>query len=145
VVHEMVQEGLHLEIKNNLSEVAQVTEAIAQFSAQSGLPHDVNHALQLVAEEMLSNIILHGFPQDSSHTIMIDLEAKSGEVHLLIKDNGIQFNLLEHAIPKKPGSLDEFKIGGLGIPLVRSNVDEISYRYENGWNTVLLTKRLNSK
>src|SRR5262245_36983481 len=141
----MVQEGLHLEINNNLSEIAQVTEAIKQFCAQSDLPHDVNYALQLVAEEMLSNIILHGFPQDGLHRIMIDVETKSGEVCLLIKDDGIQFNLLEHTVQNKPTSLDEIKIGGLGIFLVFKNVDEISYKYENGWNTVLLTKRLFSE
>src|SRR5262245_59787097 len=127
----MVQEGLHLEISNILSEIAQVTEAIKQFCAQSDLPHDVNYALQLVAEELLSNIILHGFPQGGQHRIMIDVEAKSGEVCLVIKDDGIQFNLLEHTVQNKPASLDEIKIGGLGILLVFNNMDEINYRYEN--------------
>jgi serine/threonine-protein kinase RsbW len=138
----MVQEGLHLEIKNDLAEITQVTEAIMHFSAQSGLPQEVDYALQLVAEEMLTNIILHGFPQNGLHTITIDVETKSGEVCLLVKDDGIQFNLLEHTIQKPARSLDEMKVGGLGILLIRNNVDEISYRYENGWNTVLLTKRL---
>jgi len=138
----MVQEGLHIEIKNDLDEIAQVTEAIKQFSAQSDLTQDVDYALQLVAEEMLSNIILHGFPQGGLHNIIIDLEVKSDEVCLLLKDDGIQFNLLEHTVQNKPASLDEIKIGGLGILLVRDNVDEISYKYENGWNTVLVTKHL---
>ena len=139
----MVKEGLHLEIGNDLAEIVKVTQAIHSFCEQSGFSREVDYALQLVAEELLTNIILHGYPTGGPHRITLDIEEKPGEACLVVKDDGIPFNILEQAAPKKPASLDEFFPGGLGIPLVRSNVDAITYRFENGWNILVLTKRLN--
>ena len=137
----MIAQELQLAIKNDLAEVAGVTEAIHAFSAQSGIPNGVDYALQLVADELLSNIILHGYPAGGAHTVTINLEAKIDEVWVLVRDDGIPFNLLEQPVPKMPASLDEAGVGGLGIHLVRNTMDEITYRYEDGWNTVLLKKR----
>jgi serine/threonine-protein kinase RsbW len=141
----MVAQGLQLAIRNHLAEVAGVTEAIHAFSAQSGFPNEVDNALQLVAEELLSNIILYGCPAGGSHTITINVQAKVDEVWVLVRDDGIPFNLLEQPVPNRPASLDEVAVGGLGIHLVRSTMDEIIYRYEDGWNTLLLKKRLKSR
>lgn len=141
----MVAQGLQLAIKNDLAEIAGVTEAIHAFSMQSGLPHEVDNSLQLVADELLSNIILYGCPGGGPHTITIDFQMKGDEVWALVRDDGMPFNLLEQPVPKRPASLDEATVGGLGIHLVRSTMDEITYRYEDGWNELLLKKRLKSR
>ena len=138
----MIAQGLQLAIKNDLAEIAGVTAAIHAFSAQSGIPNGVDNALQLVADELLSNIIRYGYPAGGTHTITINLEAKVDEVWVLVRDDGIPFNPLEQPVPKMPASLDEAAVGGLGIHLVRNTMDEITYQYEDGWNTVLLKKRL---
>ena len=138
----MVAHGLQLAIKNDLAEIAGVTEAIHAFSAQSGISKEVDYVLQLVADELLSNIILYGCPAGDPHTITINLQAKVDEVWVLVRDDGIPFNLLERPVLRMPVSLDEAAVGGLGIHLVRNIMDEITYRHEDGWNTVLLKKRL---
>jgi anti-sigma regulatory factor (Ser/Thr protein kinase) len=141
----MVAQGLQLAIKNDLAEIAGVTEAIHAFSLRSGLPHEVDNSLQLVAEELLSNIILYGCAADGPHTITMELQASIDEVCVLVRDDGIPFNILEQPIPNRPASLAEAAVGGLGIHLVRSVMDEITYRHEDGWNELLLKKRLKSR
>ena len=139
----MAAQGLHLAVKNDLAEVASVTESMHVFSAQLGLSHEIDYALQLVVEELLANIIMYGYTNDDLHTITIDVQANSKEVCLLVRDDGKQFNLLERPIPQKPASLEEASLGGLGILLVRGTMDEISYRYDDGRNSISLKKRVN--
>jgi len=139
----MAAQGLHLAVKNDLAEVASVTESMHVFSAQLGLSHEIDYALQLVVEELLANIIMYGYTNDDLHTITIDVQANSKEVCLLVRDDGKQFNLLERPIPQKPASLEEASFGGLGILLVRGTMDEISYRYDDGRNSISLKKRVN--
>src|SRR5262245_14889189 len=80
----MVAQGLQLAVKNDLTEIAGVTEAIHAFSAQSGIPNEVDYALQLIADELLSNIIRYGCPAGGPHTITINLQAKVDEVWVLL-------------------------------------------------------------
>jgi serine/threonine-protein kinase RsbW len=138
----MVSQGLRLAIRNDLAEIPQVTEAIRIFSEKSELPQDLNFTLQLVAEELLSNIIRYGYPDQGSHRIQFDVQSDSDEVSIVVQDDGIPFNLLEYPAPKKAANLDELKVGGLGIHLVRKMMDEITYRREDGQNTLLLKKKL---
>jgi serine/threonine-protein kinase RsbW len=133
---------LQITIPNGLAEISGVVDALHNFSLQYSLSNEVDFALQLAAEEVLSNIILYGFPNGGSHTILMDVHTNGNKVSMLVQDEGIPFNPLEQAPPKKPQTLEEMKIGGLGIHLVRNSMDEISYSREDGRNKLYLTKRL---
>ena len=138
----MTPHRLQLTIPNGLAEISGVVDALHNFSLQSNLPNDIDFALQLVAEEVLSNIILYGFPNGGSHTILMDVHTNGSEVSMLVQDEGVPFNPLDQPAPVRPVSLEEMKIGGLGIHLVRNSMDEVTYRREDGRNTLYLTKRL---
>ena len=133
---------LHLSIRNTLSEVECVTRSLHIFSEQLGLPRDVDQALQLAAEELLANIIVHGYPDGQLDTITVDCQAIGDEVLMLVRDRGVPFNPLKQSAPERPVSLSEAPVGGLGIHLVRRFMDDITYGREAGGNTLLLKKRL---
>jgi anti-sigma B factor antagonist len=63
-------------------------------------------------------------------------------VRVTITDNGPPFDPLAYADPDTALSVEDRQIGGLGIHLVRQMMDEVSYRYRDGRNVVVLTKRL---
>src|SRR5262245_49044550 len=132
---------LHFAIRNELSEIASVTKAIHEFSKEIELSEDIDFTLQLVAEELISNIVLYAYPEPGRHIISFDLEVGTENIFVRVQDDGIPFNLLEQSPPKKPESFDELKVGGLGIHLVRQMMDEITYRREDGHNTVTLKKK----
>ena len=59
-----------------------------------------------------------------------------------IIDDGLPFNpLTEGPSVDVNAPIEERRIGGLGIHLVRSMMDDLSYRRENGKNHLTLTKR----
>src|SRR5262245_33903834 len=115
----MTPHRLQLAIPNNLVEISGVVDAIHEFSVQSNLPGDVDFALQLVAEELVSNIILYGFPAGGPHTIHMEVHTNGKEVSMLVQDDGVPFNPLDQPVPEKPATWEEVKIGGLGIHFVR--------------------------
>ena len=55
-------------------------------------------------------------------------------------DGGKPYNPLEKADPDTTLDIDERDIGGLGIFLVKKNVDEIAYEYADGKNILRMKK-----
>jgi len=137
----MVTQILRLAVRNDISEIGRVTTSIQKFSEESQLAADLNFNLQVVAEEILSNIIRYGYTDARYHTILFDLQFDSEDISMLIQDDGIPFNMLEHPVYQPPQSMNELKVGGLGIHFVRNMMDEITYRREDGQNILLLKKK----
>ena len=57
---------------------------------------------------------------------------------LTVSDNGVPFNPVEQVAPRTDQTLDERKIGGLGLHLVRNLADDVAYRREDDKNALTL-------
>jgi serine/threonine-protein kinase RsbW len=109
-----------------------ITTSIKEFDAKS------LSKIELASEEALVNIIQHA----KQETLEIHLKSFPGHVEILIKDKGPAFNPLE--IPAKTFEempLEERPLGGLGIHLMRSCVDEVRYTREGNTNLLSLIKK----
>ena len=84
--------------------------------------------LNMALDDLLNNVVQYAFPNDpTEHRIQVDGEVRDEWVILTITDDGIPFNPLTVAPPDLSLLLHEREIGGLGIHLVRSMFDEVSY------------------
>lgn len=92
--------------------------------------------LELVLEELLTNVIKHAHKAGEDDSVLVALEARAGEINVRIEDRGEPFNLLEAAQPDTSGSLEERPIGGLGIYLVRKLTDSLTYSRVGDRNVV---------
>ena len=79
-----------------------------------------------------------------SISIEVEGEVRDAWVIFTITDDGIPFNPLTVAPPDLSRMLHEREIGGLGIHLVRSMFDEVSYHRNVGRNVLTVKKRLAS-
>jgi sigma-B regulation protein RsbU (phosphoserine phosphatase) len=61
-----------------------------------------------------------------------------------ISDDGLPFNPLSAKAPDTKASLEDRDIGGLGIHLVRSMVDDVSYHRRIDKNVLTLVKQLDA-
>ena len=61
---------------------------------------------------------------------------------MTFRDSGVPFNPLEQADPDVNAPLEQRKIGGLGLFLVRKTMDKLNYVYENGQNVLTVIKKL---
>jgi sigma-B regulation protein RsbU (phosphoserine phosphatase) len=114
---------------------------VAQWEGAKPLIPTFNMAL----DDLLSNVVQYGFPNDpAEHSIEVQGEVYEDFVKLTITDDGIPFNPLTVKTPDLSLPLHESKIGGLGIHLVRSMFDEVSYHRTVGHNVVTIKKKLAS-
>ena len=101
-------------------------------------------SFNLVVEELFVNIANYAYKdkKEGNCKIIIDYNKEKQEVILSLEDNGIKFNPLEIEEPDTNLSLKERPIGGLGILLVKKNMDNIEYRYEDNKNILILRKNV---
>ena len=84
-------QGMHLQIDNDLRELGRVTAALEVFAASCDLDGAVMEALELVLDELLNNTISYGFPDGGGHTISVEIELIDENVVLRISDDGISY------------------------------------------------------
>ena len=98
----------------------------------------------LVIEELFVNIASYSYKdkENGKCKITIDYDKDKQEVKLSIEDNGIKFNPLEKEDPDTTLSVEDRPIGGLGILLVKKNMDNIEYKYEDNKNILILSKNV---
>ncbi|MBP7174696.1 MAG: ATP-binding protein [Thermoclostridium sp.] len=92
--------------------------------------------IELILEELITNIIKYGSKAGTDGMIEVRLLIEKDRVILVIADNTDAFNPLDVDAPDISLSAEERKIGGLGIFLVRKKVQSISYEYSDGMNIV---------
>jgi anti-sigma regulatory factor (Ser/Thr protein kinase) len=127
---------LSLTLRNDKSEIGRLVDRIDAFGPEAGLPPDVTFRLTLALDEIVSNVIRHGLRDGAEHRIEVRLEVADGMVTATVDDDGVPFDPRDAPLPDLEASLDERQAGGLGMHLVRSTMDEISYRRENGHNVL---------
>jgi len=135
---------LKMTIKNHLSEIGQVKKRFNTFSEQYGISTPIRRKMNMVFDEMLSNIISYAYHDEDEHDIEIRVELSENRLTVSIVDDGIPFNPIGVEIPDTELSLEERKVGGLGIHLVRNLMDKVSYQRRIDKNIVTFVKHLNT-
>jgi anti-sigma regulatory factor (Ser/Thr protein kinase) len=133
---------MRLVIDSQLSEIRRATELVDEFRAHHGLADMDANAIHVVLDEILSNSIRHGLAGAASHAIAVTLELSEGEITVEVEDDGLAYDPTRAPAPVLAGTLDERKLGGLGVAFVRSLTDSIEYRRIDGRNRLVLRRRI---
>ena len=102
-------------------------------------------SINLVFDELLSNIVSYAFEDEESHVIRIRIELAGHRLAVTIRDDGTPFNPFALDRPDTSLSIEEREIGGLGVHLVSNVMDEVSYSRLASDNVVTLVKYLEPK
>jgi anti-sigma regulatory factor (Ser/Thr protein kinase) len=128
-------------ILNSLREIPRVAQMVDALGAEYHLSPEVVYDVQLALEEILTNVITHGYSDDQVHQISIRLNLGDGMVTVEIVDDGGAFNLLEAPRPDLTAGLRERAVGGLGIYFVRTLMDHVEYSRGEGKNRLVVKRR----
>ncbi len=132
---------LSLKVENKVAELQYIHEAIEEFGRQEEWDARLAFRVQLVIEEMVINVINYGH-EDGSHEIEITMDSEPELLRIEITDDGKPFDPLEDAPePDLEGSIEDRRVGGLGVYLVRTMMDDLSYQREQGKNHLVLVAR----
>ena len=122
----------------------EVQDFVNSCLADSGASPGVIMQLQLVVEEIFINIANYAYRPPGSGDVDIScvVEEDVMKVILTFVDRGPEFDPLERPDPDVKEDLEDRPIGGLGIFLVKNNVDGIAYRREGGMNILTVEKHI---
>ena len=120
-----------------------VTAFVDDFLDQIACPMKSRIQINIVIDEIFGNICHYAY-KDSVGAVTVRVESGNTPkaVFLTFIDNGIPYNPLDTEDPDITLSSEERKIGGLGIYLVKKNMDEMKYEYVNQQNRLWMEKRL---
>jgi anti-sigma regulatory factor (Ser/Thr protein kinase) len=129
---------LSLSLRSHSSEVSRLVDRLEAFGTEAGLPPDVTFRLTLSLDEIVCNVIRHGFDDDADHQILVTVDVSNGVVTATVVDDGAAFDPREAPLPDLDAPLDQRQAGGLGMHLVRTTMDEVDYRREDGRNVLMV-------
>lgn len=133
---------LSIAIDSRQSEIPSLIERIADYYRERGCPKLVQHELELLLEEWLTNVVSYGYPSGKPGRITVQAALCDGNMELRIVDDGVPFDPRQAPVPDLSLPLEQRPIGGLGLHLIRELVDQIEYERRDGTNQLLLRKAL---
>ena len=116
----------------------------ADFALKAGLSDQDLFALQIVVEELVTNVIDYGGVPAGEHAVRVDLSTDNGELLIRIADRGKEYNPLLREDPDVTLPAEQRPIGGLGVHFCKKLTDAQSYERRDGCNVLTLRKKLNS-
>jgi anti-sigma regulatory factor (Ser/Thr protein kinase) len=132
-----------IHIKSRLSGVAIMNEQMTKMCRQWDINEDVAFSMNLALEEIVTNVITHGYGGREEYDIAIRFSLEKHNLRIQVKDSAPEFNPLDLEEPDDlDKSFDERNIGGLGIHLVKKFTDNFNYRRSKNKNIVTLIKGL---
>ncbi len=128
-------------VSEELRKLASVVEALGEREQWSP---ELVFQIQLVLDEIGDNIVEHG-QISSVHAMEVTLTSDKETIIVEIADDGLPFDPLKEApAPDLTSDLEDRPVGGLGLHIVRTIMDDMQYRRDQGKNHLVLTKHRNS-
>jgi anti-sigma regulatory factor (Ser/Thr protein kinase) len=115
-----------------------------EFSNQHGLSKEDLVDIDVILEEMVTNVFKYGRIGTDSEACTIDLSLSGMFIGITISDHGIPFDPLLLPEVDTSKTIEDRPIGGLGIHFVKKLTVSQSYEYRDGKNILTLTKELRS-
>lgn len=134
-----MEDRLDVTIGNRLSEVTRVAALADDLLARWNVDRATWHRVQLVLEELLSNVVRHAFDDDGPRAIDVSLRRVDGAIELVVRDDGVAFDPLAAPAVDVTAPLEQRRPGGLGIHLVRETAQALCYTRTDGRNELRVT------
>jgi serine/threonine-protein kinase RsbW len=130
-----------LVLPGRTADLTRVLDFIETACERAGVKPDAWTDLQLATEEACANIIEHAY-EAAGGEFVVRFAARGGSVYITIQDNGLPFDPTLVAKPDLTTPLEERRLGGLGLHLMQTLMDDIRFTFsqEDG-NTLVMIKR----
>lgn len=126
----------------DVSELATIREFVAQAGRDLGLDERRIYDLQLAVDEACANVVQHGYGGQGGE-IEITVERDEEEVRVTLRDWGTSFDPQAVPAPDVTASLEQRRLGGLGLFLINQVMDDVSFEFDaESGNVLTMVKRL---
>ena len=131
-----------IKIKNQVGELEKVNTFIEEIGDELQLDMELLMNLNLVMEEMVSNVIFYAYPEGKTADIELSAECTGHTLTFVLSDKGREFDpTMKEDIDTGTDPADR-ELGGLGIYIVKNIMNEVTYQRLEGKNLLTMRKDL---
>lgn len=146
----MGKRRITLAITSDLQNVPLIGQAIQRLCSVISLSDLESHQIALCVVEAVNNAIVHAYGRESEHEVEVIFDQCSDRLIVQICDTGRTMDpkcLAPQAaspLDFDPRCLERIPEGGLGLAIIRTTMDEVTYTTSQGKNILTLTRLLKS-
>jgi anti-sigma regulatory factor (Ser/Thr protein kinase) len=118
-----------------LERVSPLVLDVAARLEREGVAGRALFGAQLVVEELVSNVVRHGYRGDARQHVDVSLRMDEDRLELEIVDRAPAYDpLTKSPLPDTTSTLERRALGGLGVHLAKRYTDELRYERKDGQN-----------
>ena len=129
-----------IRIKNQIGELEKIAQFIEEICEELGLDMELQMNLNLVIEEMVTNVIFYAYPKDVEEEIELLVKSDGKTLTIVLSDQGMEFAPTTRESPDPDVNPAERDLGGMGIFIVKNIMNEVTYQRLDGKNLLTMTK-----
>lgn len=130
-----------LKIPGQTDNLEIIRNFVAGVARKVGFDLEESNKIELAVDEACTNVIEHAYQHDESKDIDIAIKIDYNKFTVVVTDRGRSFKLEEVELPDMNSYLAELRVGGLGIYLMKTLMDEVDYKSKpGGKNEVTMVK-----
>ena len=114
---------------------------LSQFLSERPVDDSIVYIVQLAVEELVLNVIKHGYHDEAGRTIALELEVERNSAVIVVEDDGEPFDPRSAPEPDFHAIAGGEQLGGLGLHLVRSLAASFDYERVDSRNRVRVMVR----
>lgn len=131
-----------IEFKPEIEDFARLESELETFGEEAGFEAKLTWQLNLILEELLTNTLAYGCAKGADCWLKVALRQEGGVLTVILTDNAVAFNPTTREKVDTTARLEDRNIGGLGIHIVTSFVDEMAYKRIGDINQLTLIKKI---
>ncbi len=132
-----------LTVDATVESIRVITEFVDEQLEQLGCPMKAQAQIDIAIDELFSNIVHYAYhPEVGPATVRVEVVEDPLSVVITFIDQGVPYDPLAKADPNVNLSAEEREAGGLGIYIVKKNMNEITYEYKDGRNILRIRKEI---
>ena len=129
-----------IRIKNKITELEKISQFVEEICEELGLSMEMQMNLNLVMEEMVTNVIFYAYPQDEEADIELLAKSDGKELTFVLSDQGKEFDPTAKEDNDLSVNPAERELGGMGIFIVKNIMNKVTYQRLEGKNLLTMTK-----
>jgi len=136
---------LRFSLAPELSDIGNLFRMVETFGEANDLPEPKVYVVNLMLDELVTNLVMHGNSNGGTLRANIRLEVGEGGITLTVEDDGQPFDPTAAEAPDVDAALEDRQVGKLGLHFVKSLADHVSYRLEDGRNLLTINVETDTK
>ena len=132
-----------LRVKSRTDNLSLIRDFVSENAINAGIEQTTVDKIMLAVDEACTNIIKHAYKSSPEGEIILNIEFDEETFTITIIDYGQSFEPDSVPLPDLQKYYREHKVGGLGMYLMKSLMDDVKYTSVPGkYNRVLLSKNI---